>query len=65
MKMRKTPLIFNFKGTFYAKKRLIGVDSRDKFTLFPIVILIFGFSTLSDNRVRQRNLTPTFPQNRA
>jgi hypothetical protein len=27
MKMRKTPLIFDFQGTFYAKKRLIGVDS--------------------------------------
>ena len=25
--MRKKPLKFNFKGTLYAKKRLIGVDS--------------------------------------
>jgi hypothetical protein len=25
--MRKTPAIFNCKGTFYAKKGLFGVDS--------------------------------------
>jgi hypothetical protein len=28
MKMRKTPSIFNFKGTFYVKKGLFGVDSK-------------------------------------
>ena len=26
--MRKTPSIFNFKGTFYVKKGLFGVDSK-------------------------------------
>lgn len=26
MKMRKTPSIFNLVGTFYAKKRLFGLD---------------------------------------